>query len=316
MELRTTERPNVAVVGGAGVEVSFTVPSFPAPGETVYSGAVAKGPGGRAIAVASGLAALDCRVFFLSAVGLDQQGVRLLASLKSRRINVDYVEHIENAATKTMHVLRDSEGSAARVVPGGAISNMSRSPLFSARAMISSCQLIVLLPDIPEDTFRFALEVAQHYRVPVAALATPPDRIPAPLIPAFDVLIVNPAEALALTRVKVDTLDGANEALNFLLKRGAGAAALYLGRQGAAASSGVGATAYFPAPKSAAPYTPASEDAFAAGLAAALTSGAPLHEAATFAVGYAAAAAANPSAERFPSREDAARCLEIKYNLK
>lgn len=311
MKLRTTEKPNIAVVGGACSQVSFTTPGFPAPGDTLHSSPSVNGPGGRAISIATGLSALECRVFFLSAVGVDQQGVRLLAALKERRINVDYVERLEHAATETMCALKDTEGNAARVVPGGAVSNMSRSPLFLSRAMISSCQLMVLLPDIPEDTFRFALEMARYYRVPTAAAATPPNRMPAKLIPWVDMLIVNQSEARALTRVDANSLEGANEALNFLLKRGAGSVVLYLGRNGAAASADVGGTFYVPAPKCAHPYTPVAEDAFAAGLAAALTLNAQLAEAVTFAVGCAAATAAKQGAEEPVTYADVHRVMEI-----
>ncbi|MFA6449485.1 MAG: PfkB family carbohydrate kinase [bacterium] len=315
MKLQTTHKPHIAVVGGACVEMSFSVPSFPSQGETVYSRALLNGPGGRAIAVASDLAALGCRVFFLSSVGLDQTGSQLIADLQARRVNVDHVERVENARTDVTHSLRDEQGGGARVISGGVFSNMSRTPLFSARALISACELMIVAPDIPEDTFKFAVDMAHHYGVPVMALASPPDRLPAALIPQLDALIVNAAEALALTHIKADSLDGANEALNFLLKRGAGSAAIYLGRQGAAASSALRASLFFPPPMSKIPFPADSEDAFAAGLAFALTSGAPLPEAVTFAVAnsFATAAAGSP-AKDFPTQAAVSLSLKINYD--
>jgi len=312
MKLKTTHKPHIAVIGGARVDMSFSAPGFPAPGETIHSRVLTNGPSGRAVAVASDLAALGCRVFFLSSIGMDQTGSRLIADLQARRVNVDYVERVENAGLDVTLSLRGERGAPARVISGGALSNMSRSPLFSARAMISSCQLLIAVPDIPDDTFLFALDMARHYGVPVMALATPAERLPAQLIPRFDLLIVNAAEALALTHVRADSLDGANEALNFMLKRGAGAAAVYLGSQGAAASAALRSTLFFPPPMSKITFTADAEDAFAAGLGFALTSGAPLPEAATFAVANACAtAAAAPSV--FPTPAEVTRSLRIQY---
>jgi ribokinase len=315
MKLQTTHRPHIAVVGGACVEMSFSVPSFPAPGETVYSRALRNSPGGRSISVASDLAALGCRVFFLSSVGLDQTGSQLIADLQARRVNVDFVERIENAQTEVTHSLRDEQGNSARVISGGTFSNMSRSPLFSARAMISACQLMIAVPDIPDDTFKFAMDMAHHYGVPVMTLASPPDRLPAQLIPQCDLLIANAAEAQALTHIRADSLTGANEALNFLLKRGAGAAAIFLGRQGAAASAALRSSLFFPTPLSKIPFPADAEDAFAAGLAYALTSGAPFPEAVTFAVANASeTAAADSPAKDFPTPAEVTRSLKIHYD--
>ncbi len=288
MELRTTTKPHLAVVGGVTMEMSYTLPRFPSPGETVCMEPGLGVPGGRAIAVASSLSALGSRVFFLSCVGLDSVGTRMLADLMSRRVNVDFVERAEKAATEVSHSFKDSEGNRMRAVSRGAVSNMSRTPLFAAKAMISSCHLMVLSPDVPEDTFRFSIEIAHYYHVPVMVLATPAERVPAKLLPLIDVIVVNATEARELTHIRPVCLDTANESLNSLLKRGVGAAVIYLGARGAAASRELRATAFFPGPMTKKPHAAEAEDSFASALAFALAGGAPLAEAVAFANSFAA----------------------------
>jgi len=288
MELRTTTKPHLAVVGGVTMEMSYAMPRFPSPGETVCAEPSTVIPGGRAISVATSLAALGSRVFFLSCIGLDTAGNRILADLMARRVNVDFVERAEKAATEVSHSFQGPEGNRMRVVSQGASTIMSRTPLFAAKAMISSCQLMVLSPDVPEDTFRFAIEIAHYYRVPVMVLTSPPERVPADTMPLIDVMVANPVEAKALTHIRPAGLDTANESLNSLLKRGVGAAVIYIGSHGAAASRELRHTMFYPAPMTKAQYGADEEDSFAAALAFSLAAGAPLAESVTFANAFAA----------------------------
>lgn len=312
MELKSTEKPHAAVVGGAWIELAIDVPKFPDPGETIYTDGVTGRPGGRAPSIAMGLASLGCRVFLLSCVGMDASGSQVLNGVKQAGVNVDFAERAESSPTGIIHALRDPGGNSARLVSRSAGPAMTRTPLLSAKAMISSCQLMALMPDIPEDIFLFALDVAHHFQVPVLALAAPAEKLPAGSIPKIDLLIVDKPAAKILTGVYPDTIAKVDEALNHLLRKGAGAAVAYLNGGGAAATAAVRSTKYFPPAKSGAPSATEALDAFAAGIAYGLMIGAPLQDAVTFALANADATASRSDRDRFPSAGEILEKLAVQ----
>jgi len=313
MELKSTTKPHVAVVGTSWMELSIDVPWFPTPGETLYSGPANGGPGGHAPTIASILAALECRVFLLSCVGMDSHGSQVLSDVRRRGINVDYVERIENAATSVIHTLRDPGGNTARMIAGIAGPAMTKTPLLAAKAMISSCQAMALLPDIPEETFTFAIDVAHYFHVPVIAYAAPAENFPVQSLGKIDLLIVNAEGTRKLTGVFPNTIGRADEALNHLISKGASAAIIYLDGAGAAASSALRATRFFPPRKNnRSPAATEAEDAFVAAVVFQMMLGAPIHEAATFALANAAATAARSSPGRFPSPREVSNYLAME----
>jgi ribokinase len=309
MDIKTTTKPHIAVVGSSWIEISLDVPKFPSPGETLYSGPIVEKPGGRAPTIALDLAALGCRVFFLSCFGFDDIGSRVISDIKKRGVNADFTERIENTSTGIMHSLRDPAGNTARLISKTAGPAMTRAPLLSAKAMISSCHAMVLLPDVPEDTFIFSIEVAHHFNAPVIVLADPAEGLPDRSLKNIDFLIINKYGAKHLTGIFPDTVGKADDALNHLIQKGVVAAVLYLEGEGAAASTAIRSTKFFPMRKSNAPDATEAEDAFAAGVAYGLTIGAPINEAVTLALANSAAMASRVERDCFPPLREIGRNL-------
>ncbi len=267
MKLKSTERLNVAVVGATHGEAGVA-------GESPFPAGAA--PAARLSVCLTGL---GCRVFHLSCAGLDSSGAALLNELARRGVNVDFIERAEPAAPGSRPV-------------------MTNTALLSARAMISSCHLMALSPDIPEDTFDFALRVARHFDIPVLCAAAPGCDYISSRMCMLDVLVAGDEAALELSRIRPTDMETAEETADYFLKKGAGAAVIYHGARGATAACEVREAAHYPAPVCEGPFGEQSEDMFAAALCCALTLRRPLPDAVTYAIAAAAAAAgATPEAQ-------------------
>jgi len=282
MRLNSDNKPHVAVVGSADLEFSLPVPHIPAPGDSLFADRMDMQPGGKASNICSALAVLGARVFLFSCVGMDSYGAQILYGLKKRRVNVDFVERIDQP-TGLVHNIRDPAGNRIRIMTPGAAQKMSATSLFQGKAMLSSCQLMIVLSDVSEEAFLFAINAAHHFRLPVLAVPSPAERFKREWIGKLDLVVAGPAEARTITGARLINLESADSALNWFLKSGCGAAVLYLGRHGAAGSSALRDSFYCPAPLPSGITTPESEDVFIAALAYCLCSGLSLKESCTFA---------------------------------
>ena len=283
MQLKSERKPHLAVVGSADVELAMNLPHLPSPGETLFADPISGKPGGRAAHVSCALTKLGCRVFLFTCVGLDGFGAGILSDLNKKRINVDFVERTDQP-TGIIHNFSDRAGNRFRVVAPGSGMNMTRNPLLAGKAMISSCQLLVLLADVSDDAFEFTIDIAHHYKVPVLMIPAPASRVKPDWLARADIVLAGAAELEIITRTRPTSLETAEESLNFLLRNGAGAAVAYLGRHGAACSLEINNTLFFPAPLNSAPLAPEAEEIFTASLAFSLSNGQPLEEACSFAV--------------------------------
>lgn len=304
MKLKAEPKPHIAVVGSADIELTMSLPQLPSPGDTIFADPIDSRPGGRAANISSALAALGCRVFLFTNVGLDAFGAGVLADLGKRHVNVDFVERSDEP-TGVIHNFRDRAGNKFRVVAPGAGRNMSRNPLVNGKAMISSCQMLVLLADVSEDVFNFAIDIAHHFEVPVLAIPSPAERVRPGLVAKADIVLAGVSEAEVFTKSRPATLTSAGEALNIFLKLGPGAAVIYLGRFGAACATALNDAMFFPAAHGNAPVVPEAEEIFAAAFAFGLCAEFPLAEAcamAISAVGLVNARAADGF--RFPTYRD------------
>ena len=278
MKLKSTERLHVAVVGAThGAEAAAGEPGYP-------------GGAARAARLSVCLTGLGCRVFHLSCAGLDSAGAGLINELARRGVNVDFMERAEPAAPGSRPV-------------------MTNTALLAARAMISSCHLMAVVPDIPEETFDFALRVARHFGVPVLCAAAPGCDYIGSRMRMLDVLVAGDDAALELSRIRPSDMETAEEAADYFLKKGAGASVIYHGARGATAGCEIREAAHYPAPVREGQFGEQSEDMFAAALCCALTLRRPLPDAATYAIAAAAAAAGAPPDATPPGHREITQIL-------
>ncbi|MFC0530050.1 ribokinase [Phytohabitans kaempferiae] len=189
--------PRVVVAGSANMDLVATAPVLPRPGETVLGHDFAMVPGGKGAnqAIAAARAGASC--VFLGAIGSDSFGVTLRARLGASKVDSTQVRVVYGTSGVALIVV-DDEGENAIVATPGA--NAAFTTLTEAELdVVRTADVLVAQLEIPVETVTEAAVAAKAAGVRVLLNAAPARELPAALLDAVDLLVVNEGEAFAIS---------------------------------------------------------------------------------------------------------------------
>ncbi|KKK07834.1 ribokinase [Micromonospora sp. HK10] len=268
----------VAVVGSANMDLVGTAPALPRPGETVLGSEFVMLPGGKGAnqAIAAVRAGASC--VFLGAIGSDAFGVTLRARITAAGVDTSQLRVVYGASGVALVLVGAAGENAILVSPGanGAFTGLTPAEL----AAVREADVLVAQLEVPVETVTEAAVTARAAGTRVVLNAAPARPVPAELLAAVDLLVVNESEAYALTGRGPDE----PTALLELVPR----AVVTLGGNGAWYVDRAGGATHVPAVRVDVVDSTAAGDAFTAALAVAWGEGRELLDA----VRWAAAAGA------------------------
>jgi ribokinase len=273
--------PRVVVAGSANMDLVATAPVLPRPGETVLGHDFAMVPGGKGAnqAIAAARAGASCT--FLGAIGSDSFGVTLKARLAASGVDSAHARVVYGSSGVALVVV-DGAGENSIVVTPGA--NAAFASLTEAElAAVRGADVLVSQLEIPVETVTEAALAARAAGVRVLLNAAPARALPAELLDAVDLLVVNEGEAFAITGRRRDDPG----ALLSVVPR----AVITLGDEGAWYGDRDGTVAHVPAFKVETVDSTAAGDAFTGALAVAWGEGREMVEAVRWACAAGAACA-------------------------
>lgn len=271
----------VAVVGSANMDLVGTAPALPRAGETVLGSDFVMVPGGKGAnqAIAAARAGGSCT--FLGAIGSDSFGVTLRARITAAGVETGQLR-VSYGTSGVALVMVNAEGENLILVTPGA--NASFTGLTEGElTAVREADVLVAQLEIPVATVTEAALAARSAGTRVILNAAPARPVPAELLAAVDLLVVNEVEAQALTGHGRDD----PYALLELVPR----AVLTLGGLGAWYVDRDGTGVHVPAVKVDVVDSTAAGDAFTAALAVAWGEGRDLHDAVCWAAAAGAACA-------------------------
>ena len=247
--------PSIVVVGSLNMDLIVRSSHLPATGETLLGSSFSTLPGGKGANQAIAAARAGGRVRMVGAVGSDDFGAELTGALDGTGVDTGLVRRVAGSSGVALITVDDAAENTIVVVAGA---NAAMTTLDEAdRAVIADADLLMLQLEIPLDTVTAAAAAAAAAGVPVLLNPSPVRALPAELLAAVDILVVNETEAAAL--------DDARSAGGHLVTTLGAAGARYLGPDGTVAQAAP--------PRVSAVDTTGAGDAFTGALAVAWSRG-------------------------------------------
>lgn len=290
----------VCVVGSANLDLVFGTERIPLPGETLLALSADRFPGGKGLNQAVAAARSGAATTFIAALGRDEPGELLAATIADDGIATRLVRRVDDATGQAFIVVNRA-GENTIVVAGGAnLGVVSLTP--ADRAALAASSVLLMQLELPMSVVSEAAVVAHAAGTLVMVNAAPALALPAELLRSLDYLIVNEHEASLLggsEDLAVASLSLAARVPRVVVTLGAAGSVLY--EAGAE-------RARIPAPSVTPVDTVGAGDTFCGAFAAAIAEGQGYEDAARFAT--AAAALSVQAVGAVPSIPERARIEE------
>lgn len=277
------ERTGVVVVGSHVQGLFMRVERFPTVDETVlgwdYREALDGGKGSHQ-AIACGRLGLPTH--FVGRVGRDRLGDRGAEWMAEAGVDLTYLARSEKTATGCGFVMINRDGVPAITTAMGANEGFSPADVDRAEPALAGARIVLVTFEIPSATALYAIRRAKELGATTILTPGPAEPLPRDALAGLDILVPNRTEAGILMGrspgkgASPDTL--ARDLQEFF---GVQKVIITLGAEGALVADGE-SQQVAPALKVQVVDTPGAGDAFTAGLAYGLMTGAPLVEAARF----------------------------------
>ena len=295
----------IAVLGSVNMDLVARVGRMPVEGETLAGDAFFTAPGGKGANQAVAAARLGASVRMAGRVGADGFGRELREGLAANGVDVGGIGVDGELPTGVAMIMVDAAGRNSIVAVYGANMACGDAELDAVRRALRGADALMLQLETPAEVSLAAARYARGVGARVIWDPAPAGQMPDEGFGAADVITPNRIEAEALTGIAVVDRASALAAAAALVAKGAGAAVVKLGEQGAVAATAEGASHFAPPFAVEAVDSVAAGDAFGAGLAVALAEGQALDAALRFGSAAGALAVAKRGAQdAMPTRAE------------
>ena len=183
----------IAMVGSANMDIVFSVDRIPQPGETLLADSTAKYPGGKGLNQAVAAARAGAATTFVGALGTDDSGDELAATMADAGIDSSLVRRSTAPSGQAFIVVADNAENTIIVASGanGGVTGLTD----AEHGAIASASVLLMQLELPIEVVIEAAQLAHESGTTVMLNAAPARELPASLVDALDYLIVNQHEA-------------------------------------------------------------------------------------------------------------------------
>ncbi|MGA2421425.1 MAG: ribokinase [Candidatus Acidiferrum sp.] len=234
-------RPRIAVVGSANVDLTTFADTFPRPGETIFGKAFDLGFGGKGANQAVAARCCGADVVMVAKVGNDLFGEATLKNFAAHGIDTSLVHIVDGVSSGVAPIFVESNGQNRIIVVKGANDTLSPADLDAAAATLRTVDTIILQFEIPLDTIYHAVRFAKANNIRCIVNPAPAQKVDLAQLRDADYFIPNETEAEALTGLPVKSIDEAKACAAALLQKGFPRVILTLAERGALLATSQGA---------------------------------------------------------------------------
>lgn len=303
-------KKKIVVIGSSNVDLIMKMDHLPEKGETVTDAVFMQVYGGKGANQAVAASRADGKVTFVNCVGEDAYTPQMLRNFMNDSIDTGFVFQEKNVPSGHALIMIDNEGENIISVAPGANNLLLPGKIEKASRVFDDAALIVLQFEIPEETIKYVIDLANQKNIPVMWNVAPAQAFDFSYIPKVNILVLNELEAGFLAEMRVENEADAERAAEILVGNGVEKVIITLGSKGAFVVSKTEKVSV-PAFQVNAVDTTAAGDTFCGALAVAITEGKNLKESLQF-----ASAAAAISVTRMGAQPSAPNRREIEEFLK
>lgn len=234
MNILRQPKNSISVIGSSNYDVLLKVNEIPVAGETVLATGMETGFGGKGANQAITIAKLGGDVKFFTCIGGDSFGKLYMNNFLENKINLEFIEIIENEHNGIAIINVDKDGRNDIVVYPGANSHLTTDMIIKNEKDIFSSKLIITQLEIPLSSVELIAEKKSNNNVFILN-PSPLDKNVNydPILKNVDILVPNEIELAQLSGIKIDGLKGLDEATDKLLEKGVKTVVVTLGSKGA-----------------------------------------------------------------------------------
>ncbi len=264
--------PGVVVLGGINMDLVTYSDRFPGTGETIAGDRFLTYAGGKGANQAVAVARMGARTAMVGRVGDDIFGPQLVDGLRSEGIDVSWVSVTPGESSGIASICIDRTGQNRIIQVLGANSTCGAEQASAVAAALLGAHTLMLQLEVPMEVSLSAAREARGTGKTVILDPGPVRAMPPALLHYCNIVTPNETEAEAIVGFPVNNQDTAARAAEAIISRGAEAAVVKLGAQGAFYVSAE-ASGFQPAFSVRAVDTVAAGDAFNGTLAVCLAEG-------------------------------------------
>ena len=198
----------ILVLGSSNTDMTVKTATLPAPGETVLGGDFTMSPGGKGANQAVAAIRAGGEVSFICKVGRDQFGDNALAHYSEEGIDISASLRSDRpSGVALITVDRDAENCI--VVASGANADFSVEDVRNSRALLQSCDILLMQLEIPIPAVVEAARIASEAGATVVLNPAPYCELPEEVFRHVSLFIPNRTELSSFSGVKVSDVESA-----------------------------------------------------------------------------------------------------------
>lgn len=229
----------VTVIGGANIDIKGK-PYKELKQHTSNPGYINIAPGGVGRNIAHNLAQLNVPVTFLSVVGNDDEGRRLLEETRQAGVNVEQVVISNTRRTGIYLAILNAIGDMDIALSGmDILEELNIQYLESKTEVIKNSEIVVFDANIPEESIRYITELCYNNNIPVVVEPVSIDKAKKlkNVLDKIDYITPNKEELESITEINILNDEDMKKAVKYLRDKGIKNVIVTLGERGVYVSS-------------------------------------------------------------------------------
>ena len=273
----------ITIIGSYNVGLFLKGNDFPKIGETIIADQFIEGGGGKGSNQAVAAAKFGARTRFIGRLGADKYGLDALRMYNDYKISTDMIKVDASIHSGISIILIDKKGNNLISVAPGANFKLSKEDIDSAENVLRESMIVGFQLENDFNVVSYGIRKVHDLNILTFLDPAPAIKLPVEIFRYIDIIKPNETEAFTLTGIKVENVQSAENAGNWLIDKGVKTVILTLGDKGAVLVTKQGVE-YFPAPKLNAIDTTGSGDIFSGAFFFSLQNGKTIKESIKFAV--------------------------------